>query len=314
MSQALKQHTKKSQRHCIDIEKLSDDDIHSILERAQNLCEHYQNQGSYPNTLEGKLIYTVFMEDSTRTRISFETAVLRAGGQVLSVPLQASSVNKGESVSDTFMTLDSYNPDAVIIRSRDYNAPHFAATVMNCSIINAGDSWRAHPTQALLDALTIRQTLGDIKGLNIAICGDLAHSRVARSNYELLHRLGANIRIVAPDFFMPKPKEFSNATRFTDFEDGIKDCDVIMMLRVQKERIAEGGLVMSDQDYSIAYGLNAERHQRLAPNAFIMHPAPMNRGLEIDDECADHPEKSLIFKQMANGVPTRIAVLEHCLL
>jgi aspartate carbamoyltransferase catalytic subunit len=301
-------------KHCLDIQSLSDADIDAILSRAQALCDYYDEHKTYPQTLDGKLIYTIFFEDSTRTRISFETAILRAGGQALSVPLKTSSINKGESLSDTLMTLDAYNPDGVIMRSGDYNAPKFAASVMNCAIVNAGDSWRAHPTQALLDALTIKQYLDDIKGKIIAICGDIAHSRVARSNYKLLSRLGANLRIVAPDFFMPKPSDFEKAERFTNFEDGIKDCDAIMMLRIQKERIAENALTMTDIDYAVNYGLNSERLERLAPNAYIMHPAPMNRGLEIDDECADDPKRSLIFKQTANGVPLRIAVLEHSLL
>lgn len=302
------------QKHCIDIESLSDTDIEKILSRAQELYDIYQERGCYPQSLMGKLLYTVFFEDSTRTRVSFETAALRAGAQILSLSMKNSSVNKGESFSDTLMTLDSYHPDGVIMRSCDYNAPHFAAQIMSCSIINAGDSWRAHPTQALLDALTIRQHKSHIKGLKIAICGDIAHSRVARSNYILLSRLGAHIRIVAPDFFMPKPKEFSKAQRFTDFEDGIKGCDIVMMLRIQKERIKESGLSLSDRDYAVSFGLNGDRVDRLCPHALIMHPAPMNRGVEIDDEAADDPQRSLIFKQMANGVPTRIAVLEYCLL
>jgi aspartate carbamoyltransferase catalytic subunit len=303
-----------NKNHCTDIASLSSADIEKILERAQELCHIYEKDGAYPQSLAGKLIYTVFFEDSTRTRVSFETAALRAGAHMLSIPMKNSSVNKGESFSDTLMTLDSYAPDAVIMRSSDYNAPQFAAQIMSCSIINAGDSWRAHPTQALLDALTIRQHKGSINGLKIAICGDISHSRVARSNYELLSKLGANLRIVAPDFFMPKPKEFEAAERYTDFEKGIKDCDIVMMLRIQKERIKESGIIMSDRDYAVSHGLTGERIDRLCHSALIMHPAPMNRGVEIDDEAADDPHRSLIFKQMANGVPTRIAVMEYCLL
>ena len=232
--------------------------------------------------------------------------------QMLSIFLLQTSLKGGKS-GDTLSTLAAYKPDAVVLRSAEYAAPRYAKTIFDCPVINAGDSWRAHPTQALLDALTIKQTKGTIEGLTVAICGDVAHSRVARSNYDLLTRLGANVRVVAPELLMPKPSEMGQAKRFTRMEDGVKDVDVIMMLRIQKERMEEGLNGGSDIDFFHAFGLTQERLALADKGAIVMHPGPINRNVEIADDVADDPYKSVILQQVANGIPTRMAVLDYAI-
>ena len=293
--------------HLPDIESLSDKDIETILAKAQSYCE-----GNVERSLEGKIIFNIFMEDSTRTRMSFEVAAKRLGADVVNFGSSGSSLKKGETHTDTFQTLNAYAPDAVVLRSPEYNAPRFAMAMFDAPIINAGDSWRAHPTQGLLDALTLRQTKGDLKGLTIAICGDIAHSRVARSNYELLARLGVSMRIIAPEMLMPKPKDFVNAERFTNMDKGLSGVDCVMMLRVQKERMSEG-FIGEDIDFFYNYGLTQERLQLCADDVHVMHPGPMNRGVEIADDVADDPNRSLILKQVANGVPVRMAILDYAI-
>lgn len=253
-----------------------------------------------------------FFEHSTRTRTSFEMAANRLGARIINWDMSSSSMAKGESFEDTLHTLNATHPDALILRHADYNAPHYATMIMDCPVINAGDSWRAHPTQALLDALTIRQHKGDLAGLRIAILGDIAHSRVAASDIELFTRLGAEIHIIAPPALMPDWDETKNLKLFTEIEAGLEECDIVMTLRLQKERMAKG-LTGSDTDYHVQYGLSMERLSLARADALVMHPSPMNRGVEIDNEIADDPRRSLIRKQMANGVPVRMAVLEMCL-
>jgi aspartate carbamoyltransferase catalytic subunit len=294
--------------HMVDIETLNDNDIQSILSRAQNFARAYPKP-----SLNRKIIFNIFMEDSTRTRMSFEVAAKRLGADVVNFSVGSSSLKKGESHGDTFATLAAYKPDAVILRSAEYAAPRYAKTIFGCPVINAGDSWRAHPTQALLDAVTIQQSKGDIRGMKIAICGDIAHSRVARSNYELLTRLGAQVHIVAPELLMPKPSEMNKAKRFTSMEDGLQDVDAIMMLRIQKERMNEGLSGGSDIDFFHEFGLTQERLKLAKNDAIVMHPGPMNRNVEIADDVADDPYKSVILKQVENGVPTRMAVLDYAI-
>lgn len=294
--------------HMVDIETLGDADIHTILTRAQTF-----SQAPPPRTLEGKIIFNIFMEDSTRTRMSFEVAAKRLGADVVNFGVGSSSLKKGESHGDTFSTLAAYKPDAVIIRSAEYAAPGYAKTIFDCPVINAGDSWRAHPTQALLDAVTIQQQKSSIKGLNIAICGDIAHSRVARSNYALLNRLGAHVRIIAPALLMPKLSEMERAAWFTSMDDGLQGVDVVMMLRIQKERMMDGLQGGSDIDFFHEFGLTQDRLKQAKKNAIVMHPGPMNRNVEIADDVADDPYKSVILKQVENGVPTRMAVLDYAL-
>ncbi len=293
--------------HLPDIESLTDDQIHAILKQAQSYCD-----GAYERSLEGKIILNMFLEDSTRTRMSFEIAAKRLGADVVNFGSGGSSLKKGETHADTFQTLNAYDPDAVVLRSGEYNAPRFAMTQFETPVINAGDSWRAHPTQGLLDALTLQQHYGDLKGKSIAICGDIAHSRVARSNYELFNRLGVSVRIIAPELMMPKPTEFANASRETNMDNGLKNIDCVMMLRIQKERMAEG-FSGSDIDFFYDYGLTQDRLKLCANDVVVMHPGPMNRGVEIADDVADDPSKSLILKQVANGIPTRMAVLDYAI-
>ena len=293
--------------HLPDIESLTNDQIQFLLDRAQKFCDN-----DAPRTLEGKIIFNIFMEDSTRTRMSFEVAAKRLGADVVNFGAGASSLKKGETHADTFQTLNAYAPDAVVLRSSEYNAPRFALTQFDTPVINAGDSWRAHPTQGLLDALTLRQAKGGLDGITLAICGDIAHSRVARSSYEIMHRMGVSVRIIAPELMMPKPSEFTTAERYTDMDEGISNVDCVMMLRIQKERMAEG-FKGSDIDFFYDYGLTQDRLNLCSDNVHIMHPGPMNRGVEIADDVADDPTRSLILKQVQNGVPVRMAVLDYAI-
>lgn len=296
-------------RHLLDIESLGPGAAEKIMDRAEAWAAALDAGKKIEPVLAGKVFFNLFFEESTRTRMSFELAAKRLGAETVNFASQTSSLKKNESYYDTLANLAAMRPDGVILRHSEYNAPRFAAGIFKCPVINAGDSWRAHPTQALLDALTMRQIKGKIAGLTVAICGDIAHSRVARSNYVLLTRLGATVRIVAPPMLMPQEKEFVNAQRCETLEDGIKGADIIMMLRLQKERM-QAGMIDSDSAYFKAYGLNPERLALAKPDVYVMHPGPMNRGVEISDEVADDPQKSLILKQAALGVPVRMAVLE----
>jgi aspartate carbamoyltransferase catalytic subunit len=293
--------------HLPDIETLSDTEIIAILDKA----EAY-SRGDYTQTLSGKIILSMFMEDSTRTRISFEMAAKRLGADVVNFGSNGTSLKKGETHADTFQTLNAYAPDAVVLRSSEYNAPRFAMTMFDTPVINAGDSWRAHPTQALLDAMTLRQHFGKLEGLSVAICGDIAHSRVARSGYEILSRMGVAVRIIAPELMMPKPSEFINAERFTDIDKGLSGLDCVMMLRIQKERMSDG-FSGSDIDFFYGYGLTQDRLKLCNDNSVVIHPGPMNRGVEIADDVADDPSKSLILKQVQNGIFVRMAVLDYAI-
>jgi aspartate carbamoyltransferase catalytic subunit len=281
-----------------------------LLDKAHYFSDESKVQ---QRTLQNRIIFNIFMEDSTRTRMSFEVAAKRLGADVVNFNVKSSSVNKNESTHDTFLTLNAYAPDSVILRSADYNAPRFAMSVFDCPVINAGDSFRAHPTQGLLDAMTLQQALGrDLSGKIVAICGDIAHSRVARSAHAILTRLGVSVRLIAPELLMPKLKDFEGAERHTDMDVGLKQADAVMMLRIQKERMAEG-YSGKDHDFFIDYGLTRERLDKHAKNAFVLHPGPMNRGVEIADDVADDPRRSLILRQVTNGIPTRMAVLDYAI-
>ncbi|HEY8964117.1 MAG TPA: aspartate carbamoyltransferase catalytic subunit, partial [Alphaproteobacteria bacterium] len=227
-------------RHVLDIESLGPGVVETLLDRADYWARALENKKTIEPKLQGRIFLNLFFENSTRTRISFEMAAKRLGAKVINFSTTTSSMSKDESYYDTLANLAAMEPDGIILRHSEYNAPRFAAEIFECPVINGGDSWRAHPTQALLDALTIKHIKGRIDGLTVAICGDIAHSRVARSNYILLNRLGANVRIVAPKSLMPPEKEFSKADRFETMEDGIADADIIMMLRLQKERMQAG--------------------------------------------------------------------------
>jgi aspartate carbamoyltransferase catalytic subunit len=291
------------------IGKLSADDINIILDRAQYFADALEKNAALPQTLNGKVIFNLFFENSTRTRLSFEMAAHRLGANIINWDTASSSVSKGETFDDTIKTLNAMRPDGIIIRHSDFGAPEYVGNNVDCPVVNAGDSYREHPTQALLDALTIKQIKGRIEGLTIAICGDVAHSRVANSNIILLKKLGAHVRVIAPPFLMPQKFPAADIETFESLESGLPDCDIVMMLRNQKERM-EAGLIKDDTEFFNQFGLTTERLTLAKPDAYVMHPGPMNRNVEIADGVADDPHKSLITRQVANGIPTRMAVLE----
>jgi aspartate carbamoyltransferase catalytic subunit len=316
MTQNIKQPFEKVDRssfqnkHLIGIEDLSADEINIILDLADYYADRLDEREFKPNILENQIVLTLFFEDSTRTRTSFEMAAKRLGADVVNMDLRTSSMSKGETMSDTIQTLHSMlRPDAVIVRHSEYGAPKFVSSLVDCPVINAGDSWHEHPTQALLDALTIRRRLGSIEGKTIAICGDVAHSRVASSNMILLKKLGANVHIVAPPALMPEKFPAPDIQAFDNMEEGLKGCDVVMMLRNQMERM-QAGLIASEEEFFQNYGLTKEKLSFANKGAVVMHPGPMNRGVEIADDVADDKEHSLILEQVRNGVPTRMAVMD----
>jgi aspartate carbamoyltransferase catalytic subunit len=284
----------------LSIDSLTDDQIGSILDHAE---KHYAAKFAAPLSLTGKLVFNLFYENSTRTLMSFATAAHRLGASVVTMPVEQSSVKKGESLQDTAATLNAMQPDLLVIRHRDNGAPAAVAEILDAPVINAGDGTNEHPTQALLDAATIRHRLGQVEGLKIAICGDIKHSRVARSNTKLLSRLGAEVRLAGPPELMPEGIERRSV------DEAIEGADVVMMLRVQRERL-ESDLGDAPGEFLRRYGLTADRLAHAASDAVVMHPGPMNRGVEIDGAIADDPERSLITTQVAMGVAVRMACLE----
>ena len=298
-------------KHLTGISELSDSDIRALLDLAHEYATALDKGDFRSDRLKGRVIVTMFMENSTRTRTSFEMAALRLNASLINWDAETSSLKKGESFTDTVRTLGAMRPDAIIIRSADYNAPHAVAQLVECPVINAGDSWREHPSQALLDALTLERHFNTkgLKGLTIAICGDVSHSRVAGSGMQIFSRLGASVRVIAPPFLMPNKFPIEGVGTCTSLEEGLPGCDVVMMLRNQKERMNED-LIPSDAAFYRQYGLTPERLALANKQAVVMHPAPMNRGVEISDEVADDPIRSLIFAQMQNGVPARMAILD----
>ncbi|UJF35161.1 aspartate carbamoyltransferase catalytic subunit [Paenibacillus hexagrammi] len=292
-------------KHFLGLKGLSAQEITSILDRAA-----YWEQ--YPikiaNQLQGKFVANLFFENSTRTRFSFELAQKRLGAEVLNFSAAESSVQKGESIYDTVRTLESMGIDAGVIRLKPIGVLQELAEKIKVPLINAGDGNNEHPTQALLDFYTMRKHFGEIKGLTISIVGDILHSRVARSNLWGLQALGAKVQLCAPDNMQaPELAEFAP---YVSFDEALK-ADVVMMLRVQLER-HDKGMIKSAEEYREQYGLTVERASKMAPHAIIMHPAPVNRNVELDDELVEH-EKSKIFTQIANGVPIRMAVIERAL-
>ena len=284
------------------IDSLSETDIGSILDRSQHwFIENRAGRSS--NALAGKIVFNLFYENSTRTAMSFATAAHRLGASAISLSVERSSVKKGETLEDTALTLDAMRPDCLVIRHRENGAPARIAELMTAPVINAGDGTNEHPTQALLDALALRLHFGHIEGLKVAICGDIRHSRVARSNAKLLPRLGAEVRLGGPPSLIP------DELPTLSIDEAIAGADVVMMLRVQRERLEED-LNDAPGEYLQRYGLTAERLASAAPGAIVMHPGPMNRGVEIAGEIADDPERSLILLQVEAGVATRMACLE----
>ena len=295
-------------RHLLGIEGLSRDDILLILDEAERWSAFNRQPRKEDDRLRGLTQINAFFENSTRTLFSFEIAGKRLGAQVSNFHPAASSVRKGESLIDTALTLNAMGPDVLVIRHEADGAAAEVATVMDCPVINAGDGRGEHPTQALLDALTIRQRKGRIEGLAIAICGDIRHSRVAGSNLRCLPLLGAHVRAVAPDSLMPGSLP-PGVLPFTDMDEGIAGADVVMMLRIQRERM-EAAVSGSLDDFHARYGLTRERLKGARADAIVMHPGPMNRGVEIDGDVADDSERSAIRDQVANGVAVRMACLD----
>jgi aspartate carbamoyltransferase catalytic subunit len=286
----------------LSIDSLTDDQVATILDRADHWFAE-NRAGRSAEILKGRIVFHLFYENSTRTAMSFATATHRLGAAAIALSVEHSSVKKGETLEDTARTLNAMRPDALVIRHRENGAPAAIAPIMDAPVINAGDGTNEHPTQALLDAAAIRHRFGRIKGLKVAICGDIRHSRVARSNAKLLPRLGAEVRLAGPPELMPD--EIQQLSVY----DAIDSSDVVMMLRVQRERL-ERELGDAPGEYLERYGLTRERLARAAPGAVVMHPGPMNRGVEIDWTLADDPERSLITLQVEMGVAVRMACLE----
>ncbi len=294
-------------RHLLGIDQLSDADVALVLDEAEGWAEFNRRPQRQDDRLRGLTQVNLFFESSTRTLLSFEIAGRRLGAQVSTMPVGYSSVRKGETLLDTARTIDAMGADLLVIRHSDAGAAASVAEVVRCAVVNGGDGTNQHPTQALLDALTIRRRKGRIEGLTVAICGDIRHSRVANSNRRLLPRLGATVRLVAPARLLPDDAE--GLATFTDMDEGISGADVVMMLRIQRERM-EDALTGLLGDFHSAYGLTHARLTRAAPDALVMHPGPMNRGIEIDGALADDPQRSAILDQVENGVAVRMACLD----
>ncbi len=295
-------------RHLLGIEGLSHFDITHLLDRADDMVGISRLVEKKRHTLPGRTLINLFFENSTRTQSSFEIAGKRLGMDVINMAVQNSSVKKGETLIDTAMTLNAMQPDMLVVRHSAAGAAELLAQKVGCSVINAGDGAHEHPTQALLDALTIRRAKGQIEGLTVAICGDIAHSRVARSNIHLLNALGAQVRVIGPSTLLPRGVKELGVTAYRSMEKGLPGCDVIMMLRLQTERMA-GAFVPSAREFYRYFGLNAERVALAKEDAIVMHPGPMNRGVEIASSIADGMQ-SVIVEQVEMGVAVRMAVME----
>lgn len=297
-----------SHRHLLGIEGLSRLDIVTLLDMAEDAIEVSRQVEKKRSTLRGRTQVNLFYEASTRTQASFEIAGKRLGADVMNMSVANSSEKKGETLMDTAMTLNAMRPDILVIRHAQAGAVNLLARKVDCAVVNAGDGAHEHPTQALLDALTIRRHKGRIEGLNVAICGDILHSRVARSNILLLGALGARVRVVGPSTLAPQSLARLGVEVFHDMREGLARADIVMMLRLQRERM-HGGFVPSPREYFHFFGLDEEKLAHAAPDALVMHPGPMNRGVEIDSSVADGA-RSLIRDQVEMGVAVRMAVLE----
>jgi aspartate carbamoyltransferase catalytic subunit len=298
-------------RHLLGIAELTREDIVHVLDGAERRFEMTRGDASHARVLHGRTIVNVFFESSTRTRTSFEIAGKRLGADVVNIALQTSSVTKGETLLDTVRNLEALRADALVLRHSASGAPHFVSSATRTSIVNAGDGAHEHPTQALLDAFIMRRAKGRLEGLVVTICGDVLHSRVARSNALLLGKLGAEVRLCGPRTLMPRHAEALGPTvvAFENIEGALEGADVVMMLRIQTERLA-GATIASTREYARTFGLNTRVLARAKPDAIVMHPGPINRGVEIDPRVADGPQ-SVILDQVEAGVAVRMAVLER---
>ena len=296
-------------RHLLAIEGLEPPEIAHLLDLAESYVLLNRSGKTARDMLRGKTLINLFFEDSTRTRTSFELAGKRLGADVINMSVGSSSVNKGETLLDTAATLNAMRCDLLVVRHDQSGAPNLLAQKVDAAVINAGDGMHEHPTQALLDALTIRRRKGRLAGLTVAICGDIAHSRVARSNIHLLTAMGSRVRVVGPPTLIPAAVEELGVAMFHDMRAGLADADIVMMLRLQKERM-EGGLIPSSREFFRFYGLDADKLAAARPDALVMHPGPMNRGVEIESRVADDPARSVIREQVEMGVAVRMAVLD----
>jgi aspartate carbamoyltransferase catalytic subunit len=296
-------------RHLLGIDSLSVAEIVGLLDLAETYVTLNRAAAKKQALLRGRTLINLFFEASTRTQSSFELAGKRLGADVLNMSVKSSSVSKGETLIDTATTLNAMRPDILVVRHQDSGAAELLARKLDCCVVNAGDGSHEHPTQALLDALTIRRRRGSLEGLIVAICGDILHSRVARSNIALFAKMGARVRLVAPRTLLPAEAERWGVEVHTDMRSGLEGVDIVMMLRLQLERMA-GAFVPSTREYFRFYGLDREKLRRAKPGALVMHPGPMNRGVEIDSAIADDIEVSVIQEQVEMGVAIRMAVLD----
>ena len=296
-------------KHLLGIEHLHPSEITAILDLAESYVDLNRAEAKHSDVLQGLTQVNMFFENSTRTQASFELAGKRLGADVMNMAMQASSITKGETLIDTAMTLNAMHPDLLVVRHPHSGAVDLLAQKVNCAVLNAGDGRHEHPTQALLDALTIRRKKGRLHRLSIAICGDIAHSRVARSNILLLGKMENRVRLIAPPTLMPPGVADFGVEVFDNMVEGLQDVDVVMMLRLQKERM-DGGFIPSEREYFHRYGLDPAKLAHAKPDAIVMHPGPMNRGVEIDGTLADDINRSVIQEQVEMGVAVRMAAME----
>ena len=295
--------------HLVETADLTKKEIEHILDESKKYITFNKRKIKKINVLEGRTIFNLFFEDSTRTRTSFEVAAKRLGADLINVVVKDSSINKGETLLDTMTTINSMNPDVLIVRHPEEGISKKISETVDASVINAGDGSHEHPTQALLDALTIKNKFENFSKLKIAICGDILHSRVARSNIIILSKLGAKINVIGPKEWLPKSLNKLPVNVYTEMKKGLQNCDIVMMLRIQKERIV-GKIMPNQKTYFKKYGLDYNKLKYAKKNAFVMHPGPMNRGVEIDSKLADDVTRSLIQEQVAMGVAVRMACLD----
>ncbi|MCV6823200.1 MULTISPECIES: aspartate carbamoyltransferase catalytic subunit [Halocynthiibacter] len=296
-------------KHLLGIEHLAPDEITTLLDLADSYVDLNRSKSKHSDALAGLTQINMFFENSTRTQASFELAGKRLGADVMNMAMQASSIKKGETLIDTALTLNAMHPDLLVVRHPHSGAVNLLAEKVNCAVLNAGDGYHEHPTQALLDALTIRRAKGRLHRLSVAICGDIAHSRVARSNLILLGKMENRVRLVGPPTLMPSQISEFGVEVYDDMREGLADVDVVMMLRLQKERM-DGGFIPSEREYYHRFGLDAEKLSYAKDDAIVMHPGPMNRGVEIDGLIADDINRSVIQEQVEMGVAVRMAAMD----
>jgi len=297
------------QRHLLGIERLAPNEITAILDLAERYVDLNRGETKHSDALAGLTQINMFFENSTRTQASFEIAGKRLGADVMNMGVETSSVKKGETLIDTALTLNAMHPDLLVVRHPHSGAADLLAQKVNCAVLNAGDGRHEHPTQALLDALTIRRAKGRLHRLSVAICGDIAHSRVARSNILLLGKMESRIRLVGPPTLVPSAFAELGCEIYGDMREGLEGADVVMMLRLQKERM-DGAFIPSQREYFHRFGLDADKLRAARPDAIVMHPGPMNRGVEIDGTIADDINRSVIQEQVEMGVAVRMAAMD----